>query len=55
MIADLNTNCIYHMLSVSRCGYDNDYVARHRDAYQADDLAVLKRHEDLITCRGGEH
>ncbi|MBR5344350.1 MAG: hypothetical protein IK127_00800 [Clostridia bacterium] len=55
MIANQDANYVYHMLSVARCGYDNDYGAKYRGAYPAEDLAVLKRHERLITCSGGEH
>ena len=55
MIASRETNFVYHMLSVARCGYDNDYGARHRVDYPAEDLAVMKKHERLITCAGGSH
>ena len=55
MIASRETNYIYHMLSVARCGYDNDYGAKHRSDYPEEDLAVLKKHERLITCAGGSH
>ena len=27
---DPNINYLYHMLSVARCGYDNDYGRRYR-------------------------
>ncbi len=55
MIAGRETNYIYHMLSVARCGYDNDYGAKYRGDYAIEDLAVLKKHERLITCAGGSH
>ena len=55
MIASRETNYIYHMLSVARCGYDNDYDAKYRDDYPKEDLAILKEHESLITCAGGSH
>ena len=55
LIASRETNYIYHMLSVARCGYDNDYSAKYRDLYPAEDLAILKKHEKLITCAGGSH
>ncbi len=55
MIADREANFIWHMLSAARCGYDNAYGTKVRGTYPEEDLAVLKRHEDLITCRGGEH
>ncbi len=55
MIASRETNFIYHMLSAARCGYDNDYGAKYRGEYPEEDLAVLKKHERLITCAGGSH
>ena len=55
MIADREANYIYHMLSVARCGYDNDYGAKFRGDYPLEDLALLKKHEGLITCAGGSH
>ena len=55
LIADRETSFIYHMLSVARCGYDNEYGAKYRGRYSREDLATLKRHESLITCAGGEH
>ena len=55
MIASRETNYIYHMLSVARCGYDNDYGAKYRSDYPEEDLAMLKKHERLITCAGGSH
>lgn len=55
MIASREANYIYHMLSVARCGYDNDYGAKYRGDYPQEDLALLKKHERLITCAGGSH
>jgi len=43
------------MLSVSMSGYDNDYGQMHTGLHCKNDLAVLKKHELLITVRGGEH
>lgn len=53
--ANPDTNFVFHMLSVARCGYDNAYGARFRTDYPPEDLAALKAHEDMITVRGGEH
>jgi len=53
--ANPDTNFVFHMLSVARVGYDNAYGARFRSDYPAEDLAVLKGYEDLLTVRGGEH
>ena len=46
---------VYHMLSVARCGYDNDYGAAYRPLHDPADLAALKAHERLLTVAGGEH
>lgn len=55
MIANRETNFVYHMLSVARCGYDNAYGAKYRDYYPAELLEILKKHEALITCEGGKY
>ena len=54
-IANPDTNYVYHMLSVARVGYDNAYGEGFRPDYPAEDLAVLKQYEDMLTVRGGEH
>ena len=54
-IANRETNYIFHMLSVSKCGYDNSYGDAYKQLYPQEDLAVLKNNEDLLTIRGGEH
>ena len=46
---------VYHMLSVARCGYDNDYGSLYRDLHDPADLATLKAHEDMLTVAGGKH
>ena len=53
--ANKDANYVYHMLSIAKCGYDNDYGRRYRGLYPAEDLEILKKHEDLITVCGGEH
>lgn len=50
-----DTNYVFHMLSVAKCGYDNEYGEKYRSRYQEEDLAVLKSHERLLTIKGGEH
>ena len=50
-----SANYVYHMLSVARCGYDNVHGEKYRHLYPVEDLAVLKRYEDLLTVSGGEH
>lgn len=54
-ITNRETNYIFHMLSVSKCGYDNSYGDTYKHLYPQEDLAVLKNNEDLLTIRGGEH
>lgn len=50
-----NVNYLYHMLSVARCGYDNDYGAKYRPLYPAEDLAVFSDNRELLTIQGGVH
>lgn len=54
-IANPDTNYVFHMLSVAKVGYDNAYGEHFRGDYPAEDLAVLKSYEDMLTVRGGEH
>ena len=53
--ANKDTNYVFHMLSVSKCGYDNAYGDYYAPLYPKEDLTVLKTHEKLITVCGGEH
>ena len=53
--ANETTNYVFHMLSVAKCGYDNAYGEAYRSLYPAEDLAVLKEHEDLLIICGGVH
>ncbi|GEM_PF-1872661 len=50
-----NSNYIYHMLSVAKCGYDNNYGDTNKSYHSAEDLQILKQHETLLTVIGGEH
>ena len=52
---DPNINYLYHMLSVARCGYDNDYGAKYRPLYPAEELAVFADNSELLTIQGGVH
>lgn len=54
-IANQDTNYIFHMLSVAKCGYDNAYGSTYRHHYPEGDLALLKENETLLTVCGGEH
>lgn len=53
--ANKDTNYIFHMLSVAKCGYDNSYGEKYRARYPQDELKILKQNESLITVCGGEH
>lgn len=54
-IKSKDTNYIFHMLSVARCGYDNAYGDGYRGIYPAQDLKIIKENESLLTVCGGEH
>ncbi len=54
-LARKDTNYVFHMLSVAQCGYHNAYGDSYRSLYPAEDLAVLKTNEQLLTVSGGEH
>lgn len=49
------TNYIYHMLSVAKCGYDNEYGNKYLCQHLPESLKILKDNESLITVKGGEH
>lgn len=49
------TNFVFHMLSVSKCGYENAYGEKYRHLHSEADLAVLKKYENDLTVRGGAH
>lgn len=53
--ANREANYVFHMLSVARCGYDNEYGAAYRGAYPSCDLDAIKRREELLTVCGGAH
>ena len=52
--ANLETNYVFHMLSVATCGYNNDYGRKYKTRYDVKDLESLKRHEGLLTVCGGQ-
>ena len=41
--ANMDTNYVFHMLSVAKCGYDNAYGEFYRDLYPAEDWQCLKK------------
>jgi len=50
-----NCNYVYHMLSVSKCGYDNAYGDKYSQLHNKKDLEKLKANEYLISISGGEY
>ncbi|MFO7969221.1 MAG: hypothetical protein R6U15_03800, partial [Candidatus Izemoplasmatales bacterium] len=50
-----NTSYIFHLLSVSQCGYDNVYGEINSKYHPIEDLKILKQYESYITVRGGKH
>ena len=50
-----NANYIYHMLSVSKCGYDNIYGSEYKKFHNTSDLEKLKRMEKYLTVSGGKY
>ena len=46
MTASRETNFIYHMMSVARCGYDNEYGARWRKDYPTEDPARARAYKE---------
>ena len=44
LIANRETNYVYHMLSVAKCGYDNDYGRKYRECYAENDLASSNKY-----------
>ena len=55
VVATENSNYVYHMLSVAKCGYDNAYGDKYKELYSKDDLEILKENAFAITVAGGEH
>ncbi len=51
----IEANYIYHMLSVSKCGYDNEYGEKYKSFHNPGDLSILKENESLLTVCGGQH
>jgi len=43
------------MLSVAKCGYDNEYGNKYLSLHLPEDLSLLKSNEFLITVKGAEH
>lgn len=48
-------NYVYHMLSVSKVGYNNLYGKKYEHVHVNEDLKILKENENELTVSGGEH
>ena len=46
--ANKDTNFVFHMLSVARCGYDNAYGEAYRKYYPEEDLTVISQSRELL-------
>ncbi len=53
--ANPDTNYVFHMLSVAKCGYDNEYGEKYRSRYDDADLQIIKEQETNLTVCGGKH
>ncbi len=53
--ANKDTNYVFHMLSVSKCGYDNAYGEKYKKFYPMQDLQILTDNKELLTVCGGSH
>lgn len=54
-ISKLQVNYAFHILSVAKCGYDNDYGRKYRSLYDEKDLEVFAENRADLTIKGGSH
>ena len=54
-ITSLPANFIFHMMSVSECGYHNAYGEKARKYHSAHDIEALQKRASLLTASGGQH
>lgn len=54
-IVSQNASYIYHMLSIGKCGYDNEYGTHARKYHNSDDILTLEKLKTHITVSGGEY
>lgn len=54
-ITSKTANFIFHMLSIGKCGYDNDYGSNSRKLHNSDDILCLSKLSNYITVKGGEY
>lgn len=54
-ISRLQVNYVCYILSVAKCGYDNDYGCRFRELYDQKDFEVFTENRTELTIEGGNH
>lgn len=54
-ITSITANYIFHMLSVGKCGYDNEYGKYLRNYHDEKDILILEELKDYITVSGGDY
>lgn len=54
-VYDMNNNFFFHLMSVSKIGYDNDYGKKYANTIEEKDIATLKKYEKELTMKGGEY
>ena len=54
-VYEKDNNFFFHLLSVAKVGYDNDYEKKYADTVAAEDIATLKKYEKELTMKGGEY
>ena len=54
-VYDKENNFFFHLMSVSKVGYDNVYGEKHRNSMSREDIATLKKYEKELTMKGGEY
>lgn len=54
-ISRLEVNYVFHIFSVAKCGYDNDYGRKYRNLYDEKDFDVFAENKTKLTIEGGSH
>lgn len=53
-VISLNANYIYHMLSISKCGYINMYRTKYKNLHRQDDINKLFFNKHLLSVADGK-
>ena len=54
-VYDRDNNFFFHLMSVTKVGYDNAYGEKHHNSMAPEDIATLKKYERELTMKGGEY